>query len=62
VTVTDAMVTGLATRTDSTGCMLYLDNSCPALFADLHAVTIECCGTSRPYKKVMAEEFRVSID
>lgn len=61
VTVPDAMVTGLTARTGGTRCILYLDSSCPALFADLHAVTIDCYGTSRPYKIVMAEEFQIDI-
>ena len=59
MTATCATVTGLAARTEHVGHKLYMDSfsSSPALFDDLHTVTINCCGTVRPNRKGMLKNF-----
>jgi hypothetical protein len=52
---TRATVTGLAARTEHVGHKLHMDSFSlsPALFDDLHTVTLNCCGTVRPNIKGM---------
>jgi len=46
ITTTGANV--LTARIENVGHALYVDNSTPELFDDLHTETINCCGTIRP--------------
>jgi len=59
MTATHATVTGLAARIEHVGHKLYTDNfvSSPALFDDLHTMTINYCGTVRPNRTGMSKNF-----
>jgi len=59
MTATHATVTGLAARIEHVGHKLYMDNfvSSPALFDDLHTMTIKYCGTVRPNRTGMSKNF-----
>ena len=59
MTATHANVTGLAARIEHVGQKLYMNSffSSPALVDDLHTKTINYCGTVRPNRKGMPEDF-----
>lgn len=52
-TATDATLTGLTARIENVGHALYVDNTFPELFDNLHTETMNCCGTLRPNRKTM---------
>ena len=59
MTATHATVTGLAARTEHVGHKLYMNSfsSSPALFDNLHTVTLNCCRTVRLKRKGMLKNF-----
>jgi hypothetical protein len=59
VAMTDicATVTKLSARTENVEHKLYMANSPPLLFHDLHSKIIKGCGTLRPNRKAMAKRF-----
>jgi hypothetical protein len=59
MTATHENVTGLTARIEYLGHKLYIDNffSSPALFDSLYTKAINCCGTVRPNRKGMLNNF-----
>jgi hypothetical protein len=55
VTATSATATGLIARTKDVEYRLYVDLSSPELFDDQCMGTVNCCGTPRPNKKMVAK-------
>lgn len=60
LTATHATVSELTKKVQGRGHKLYMDNyfSSPDLFDDLATKQIYCCGTVRPYRKGMPQDFR----
>jgi hypothetical protein len=60
VTATHATVRGLCRRIEGVGHKLYMDNffSSPDLFDELMTKDITCCGTVRPNRKGLPDDFR----
>ncbi|PNF33381.1 hypothetical protein B7P43_G04175 [Cryptotermes secundus] len=60
VTATHATVRDLCRRIEGVGHKLYMDNffSSPDLFDELMTKDITCCGTVRPNRKGLPNDFR----
>ena len=54
MTATAATATGLIARSRNVGYKLYVDLPSPELFDNYSMETVNCCGTTRPNRKMVA--------